>query len=106
MRMKPQSAERSPRKFRDGTPGPAIEIKYDIAAILRWAGLFILSLALMALALVRPDAVLTLGCAAGAATGRPCPAPTSAAQPTTHPRRRSAFGVAVPTSPPSLRTLS
>lgn len=56
------------------TPVAVVEVRYDVAAILRWAGAILLAAALLILAAVRPDAVLTLGCAAGAASGRPCPA--------------------------------
>lgn len=60
------------------TEGLMVQIRCDVAAVVRWGGAILLALCLMVLAYVRPAAVLTLGCAAGAATGRPCATPTTA----------------------------
>ena len=92
---------RSAAHWPDGAKGAVVEIRCDVAAILRWTGLFVVVMILTVLAIVRPHAILTLGCAAGAATGRPCPAQTISIQPPAQPRRPARIATTILHEPES-----
>ena len=75
-----------------------VEVRLDVAAIFRSCAVLFVPLALMAMALVRPDALMTLRSAAGAASGRPCAATPSGmvADPSSRPRAGGHRGLRAP----------